>query len=214
MNQRRSTAWGFRAAHTHGQAAEQASTRGGAYVKMTFSPGRPSERSTTAYKQSVSHAPGREERHRRRRGATHVFATDLPPLLLLVEALRELVAVRPEADDDVALDRAHAADPGRACGGRHRADRDLEVGRWRRSAVVRQLGRGGSVLDRRVVISRGAHLAMVQVALEDDEVRAREVEEQIGRFVVELPEGEARAPERVLLIHPLARLFVLLELCN
>ena len=69
-------------------------------------------------------------------------------------------------------------------------------------------------MDRRVVISRGAHLAMVQVALEDDEVRAREVEEQIGRFVVELPEGEARAPERVLLIHPLARLFVLLELCN
>ena len=49
MNQRRSTAWGFRAAHTHGQAAEQASTRGGAYVKMTFSPGRPSERSTTAW---------------------------------------------------------------------------------------------------------------------------------------------------------------------
>ena len=55
---------------------------------------------------------------------------------------------------------------------------------------------------------------MVQVALEDDEVRAREVEEQIGRFIVELPEREAGAPERMLLVHPLARLLVLLELCN
>ena len=52
---------------------------------------------------------------------------------------------------------------------------------------------------------------MVQVTLEDDEVRAREVEEQIRSFIEELPVGEASAPEGVLLVYPLALLFVLLH---
>ena len=122
---------------------------------------------------------------------TYVFATDLPAFLFLVQALRELVAVRAEADHDVALDRAHTADTRRAGSGRHGADRDLEFGRRGRGAVVREL-------------------TVVEVALEDDEIGAREVEEQIGSLVVELPEGVTRAPEGVLLVHPLALLLVLL----
>lgn len=54
------------------------------------------------------------------------------------------------------------------------------------------------------------YLAVVQITLEDDEVRAREVEEQIRSFVVQLPEREAGAPERMLFVDPLALLLVLL----
>ena len=70
---------------------------------------------------------------------TYVFATDLPALFLLVEALRELVAVWSEADDDVTLDGAHTADL-RCAGGRgHGPDRDLKLGRGWGGTVVRQL---------------------------------------------------------------------------
>ena len=139
MNQRRSTAWGFRAVHTHGQAAEQASTRGGAYVKMTFSPGRPSERSTTAYKQSVSHAQGREERRRGRERATHVFATDLPSFLLLVETFSEFIAIRTKTNDNIALDCPHTANAWSTGSRRHRADGNFEVGGRRGRTVICQL---------------------------------------------------------------------------
>ena len=51
---------------------------------------------------------------------------------------------------------------------------------------------------------------MVQITLENDKVGAREVEEQIGGFVVKLPVGEPSAPEWVLFVDPFALLFVLL----
>jgi len=118
-----------------------------------------------------------------------VFTTDLPPRLLLVELLRGLFAL--EAHHDVALDRAQRADLGRACRRRHWPDRLLKRRRRRRVAVVSQL-------------------AVVQVALEEDEVRAREVEEQVGRLLGHAEKGVARAPERVLLVDPLALRDVLL----
>ena len=40
-------------------------------------------------------------------------------------------------------------------------------------------------------------LAMVEIALEDDEVRSGEMQEEIGRFSDEVPEGKASAPERL-----------------
>ena len=55
---------------------------------------------------------------------------------------------------------------------------------------------------------------MVEVTLEDDKVGTRKVEEEIGSFIVELPEREASAPEGVLLIHPLLLLLVLLNVAS
>ena len=43
---------------------------------------------------------------------------------------------------------------------------------------------------------------MVQVTLEEYKIRLAEVQEQIGRLRVEVPEGVPGAPERVLLIDP------------
>ena len=57
-----------------------------------------------------------------------IFAADLPSLLFLVEALCELVAIGAEADNDIALDSTHTADPWSTSGGGHWANSDLEVG--------------------------------------------------------------------------------------
>lgn len=51
---------------------------------------------------------------------------------------------------------------------------------------------------------------MVEISFEVHEVGAREVEEEIGGFGVELPERVSRAPERVLFVHPFAFFLVLL----
>lgn len=51
---------------------------------------------------------------------------------------------------------------------------------------------------------------MVEVAFEDDEVGFGEVEEEVGGFFVQGPEGVAGAPEGVLFVHPFAFFFVLL----
>ncbi len=172
-------------------------------VKMTFSPGRPSDKSTTACKPFVS--PGQ----RRQLSHTHIFAADLPALLLLIEALRNLVAVGAETNDDIALDRTQTADPWGACGRGHGTDRNVEVGRRGGCTVVSQLKRGSSVCHPKQA-AIDPYLAVVEITLENHKVRTREVEEEIRCFVGELPEGEAGAPERVLLIHPLALLLVLL----
>ena len=157
---------------------------------MTFSPGRPSDRRTTACQRGSSqHFHSR--RHTWKAEGTYVFPRDLPARLLLVELLSEFIAIGAEADDDVALDRTQTANLRSTGRGRHRPDGDLEVCRWRRGTIV-------------------GELAVVEVALEEDEVGAREVEEQIRSLVVELPEGVTRAPEGVLLVHPLALLLVLL----
>ncbi len=125
----------------------------------------------------------------RKEKCTHVFTTNLPPRLLLVELLRGLFVL--EAHHDVALDRAQRADLGCARRRRHWPDRLLKRRRRWRVAVVSQL-------------------AVVQVALEEDEVRAREVEEQVGRLLGHAEEGVACAPEGVLLVDPLALRDVLL----
>ena len=52
---------------------------------------------------------------------------------------------------------------------------------------------------------------MVKITLEDDEVGFREVEEKIRGFVDHVPESVSRAPERMLLVFPLALLLVLLK---
>lgn len=52
---------------------------------------------------------------------------------------------------------------------------------------------------------------MIQVALEDNKVRPREVQEEVGGFIVQIPVGIARAPKGVLLIYPLALPLVLLS---
>ena len=57
-----------------------------------------------------------------------VLAADLPAFLFLVEALCELVAIGAEADNDIALDSTHTADPWSTSGGGHWANSDLEVG--------------------------------------------------------------------------------------
>lgn len=51
---------------------------------------------------------------------------------------------------------------------------------------------------------------MVEISLEDDKVRGGEVEEEIGGLGLDVPEGVAGDPERVLLVDPLALGLVLL----
>lgn len=53
-------------------------------------------------------------------------------------------------------------------------------------------------------------LAVVQVALEDNEVAVAQVQEEIGRLAGQAPEGVARGPEGVLGIDPLSFALVLL----
>lgn len=51
---------------------------------------------------------------------------------------------------------------------------------------------------------------MVEITLEDDEVGAGEVKEEIRGFAVQVPEGVSGAPERMLLVNPFALSLVLL----
>ena len=51
---------------------------------------------------------------------------------------------------------------------------------------------------------------MVEITLEEYEIRAGQVQEQIWRLIGQIPEGVAGAPEWVLLVHPLA--FTLIRL--
>lgn len=120
---------------------------------------------------------------------TYIFTANLPPWLLLVKVLRGLFAL--QTHNDVALDRAQRADFRRTRRRRHRPDRLLEWCRRRRVAIIRQL-------------------TVVQITLEEHEVRAREVEEQIRGLLGQAEEGVARAPEGVLLVDPLALRDVLL----
>lgn len=82
---------------------------------------------------------------------------DFPTLFSLVELLG---LVGRETDDDVTLDRAERQDGRRARLRREGSDRHRERRRRRRVAVV-------------------SELAVIQVALEDDEVGIGEVEEEI-----------------------------------
>ena len=82
---------------------------------------------------------------------------NFPTLFTLVELLG---LVGRETDDDITLDRAERQDGRRARFRREGSDRHRERRRRRRVAVV-------------------SELAVVQVALEDDEVGIGEVEEEI-----------------------------------
>lgn len=123
---------------------------------------------------------------------THVFPTDLPARLRLVKALRCLISVRTKTNHNVALDGPQASDHRGTSRARHRPDSDLERSTCRSGAIVCQL-------------------SVVQVTLEEDEIRSRQMKEQIGGLRVKIPEGVPCAPERVLLVHPFAFLFVLLK---
>jgi len=52
---------------------------------------------------------------------------------------------------------------------------------------------------------------MVEISFENDEVRARKMEEKVRCFCVQLPEGVTGTPEGVLFVHPFSFLFVLLQ---
>lgn len=52
---------------------------------------------------------------------------------------------------------------------------------------------------------------MVKIALEDNQIRTGEVEEEIRGLGVEIPESVSSAPERVLLVNPFALFLVLLR---
>jgi hypothetical protein len=51
---------------------------------------------------------------------------------------------------------------------------------------------------------------VIKISLENNQIRTREVKEQIGSLGVEIPEGVTSAPERMLLIDPFAFFLVLL----
>lgn len=51
---------------------------------------------------------------------------------------------------------------------------------------------------------------MVEITLKKDKVRARQVQEEIRGFAVQLPKGVASTPEGMLLIDPLALALVVL----
>ena len=53
-------------------------------------------------------------------------------------------------------------------------------------------------------------LPMVQIALEEHEIRARKVQEQIWCLAMQIPIGVSSAPERMLLVHPFPFFLVLL----
>lgn len=123
---------------------------------------------------------------------TYIFPADLPPRLRLIQLLRNLVPTIPKAYNHIALDCPQTTHLWRPARVRHRPDGLVERRARGRSAVVRQL-------------------TVVQVALENDEVRAREVQEEVGRLRMQLPECIARAPEGVLFVHPFTFRFVLLQ---
>lgn len=116
------------------------------------------------------------------KGYTHVFSTNLPTGLILIQPLGGLIALITKPDDDVALDRPQRTDPRSARGIGHRPDRDAE----RRA--------GGSL----AVIGQ---LTVVEVSLEEHQVGFREVEEEIGGFGVEVPVAEPGTPEGVLFVN-------------
>lgn len=108
---------------------------------------------------------------------------DLPAGLFLVELLS--LALRDTADD-VGLDGTEREHGGRAGLGGQVADRDRERRCRRDVAVESELWRGTTTVSytisarsSRSSCQRRIYLAVVQVTLEDDEVRLGEVEEQI-----------------------------------
>lgn len=131
----------------------------------------------------------RKEWHRSTKKATHVFARDLPSRLLLVQLISDRIARQP--NNDITLDSPQTSNTRRSSKFRHRTNRVFERRRRRCSAIVRQL-------------------AVVQIALEDDEVAAAQMQEQIRRFSSEVPESVAGAPEGMLLVDPLAGALVAL----
>lgn len=90
------------------------------YAKRTFSPGRPSDRRTTAYK-----VTGELIKIKRREcEGAHVFATDFPARFFLVEPFRSLVTFK--ADNNVTLNGAKRANFGCARGACHRTNSNIE----------------------------------------------------------------------------------------
>lgn len=52
---------------------------------------------------------------------------------------------------------------------------------------------------------------MIQITLEDDQVRVREVEEKVRRLLVKVPECISRAPEGMLFVYPFSLFLVILQ---
>ena len=82
---------------------------------------------------------------------THVFATNLPTRLFLVETLGQSVTVGTQTNNYIAFDGPQASDLRSSSSAGHGANSYVEGGASRRGAIVRQL-------------------AVVQVTLEDDQI--------------------------------------------
>ena len=96
-----------------------------------------------------------------KRKATHVFPANLPARLRLIKALRCLISVRTKTNHNVALDGPQASDHRGTSRTRHRPDSDLERSTCGSGAIVSQL-------------------SVVQITLKEDQVRTRQMKEQIG----------------------------------
>jgi len=120
-----------------------------------------------------------------------IFPADLPAFLFFVQSLSNLISSVTQANNDVALNGPQAAYLWRSSGACHWTNGHVEGRASRRRAVIREL-------------------AVIKVSFENDEIRTGEMQEEIRRFGMELPEGVASTPERVLFVHPFAFCFVLL----
>ena len=122
-----------------------------------------------------------------KRNPTHIFARNFPTRLLLIEFICNGVTRQP--DNNIALDRPQTAYAGRAGQTRHGPNSLFKWRGGRSSAIVCQL-------------------AVIQITLEEHQVALGQMQEQIGCLIRQVPVRETGAPERVLLVHPLASAFV------
>ena len=119
---------------------------------------------------------------------TYVFARNLPSSLLLIQLLSNILR---QTANDIRLDGSKTADSRRTGLASHGTDSLSERGCVRNVTIISQL-------------------SVVQISLEDDEVRFVEVEEHVRSLRVQIPEGVTGAPEGMLLVPPLALLLILL----
>lgn len=113
--------------------------------------------------------------------ATHIFSADLPPRFFHVQLFCDLLPILSEPHNYVTLDRpqrAYLRCPGFAS---HGSDSHFKRCAGGRRTIVRQL-------------------AVIQITLEQHEVRMGKMQEQVWRLRVQLPKSPTRTPERVLFV--------------
>jgi hypothetical protein len=122
----------------------------------------------------------------------HIFAADFPSRLLFIQSLRNFIAAISQSYNDITLDSPQTANFRSSRGTCHWSDGNIEGRARRRRTVVREF-------------------TVVEISFENDEVGARKMEEKVRRFCMQLPEGVAGTPKRVLFVYPFSFLFVLLQ---